>query len=115
MLHLKRKYILAALTLLVSCGQAKRQATVKNPADIIVVSSPISSTINTGNTTPQALVKYSETLIGTPYLYGSTNPEQGFDCSGFITYVFKHFNITVPRSSIDFTNVATAVPLQQSK
>jgi cell wall-associated NlpC family hydrolase len=39
----------------------------------------------------------------------------GFDCSGFITYVFNHFGVAVPRSSIDFTNVGKAVSPEQAK
>lgn len=74
-----------------------------------------SKKINTGNTTPKELLDYAQTLIGTPYQYGSTNPNVGFDCSGFITHVFNHFNIGVPRSSIDFTHVQTEIPLQQAK
>jgi cell wall-associated NlpC family hydrolase len=52
--------------------------------------------LNTKNTSPEELVKFAKTLIGVPYLYGSTNPKKGFDCSGFITYVFNHFQIKVP-------------------
>ncbi|MBK8607716.1 MAG: C40 family peptidase [Chitinophagaceae bacterium] len=54
-------------------------------------------------------------LIGIPYLYASTDPAKGFDCSGFITYVFNHFNIAVPRSSVDFTNVRTEVDYRNAK
>lgn len=64
--------------------------------------------INNG-TTPQQLVSYAKTLMGTPYKYASTDPSIGFDCSGFITYVFNHFDISVPRSSVDFTNVGKEV------
>ncbi len=71
--------------------------------------------IETNNTFPQELVEYAETLTGIPYKYGSTNPDQGFDCSGFITYVFNHFKIAVPRSSIDFTQVKKEVQLRDSK
>lgn len=71
--------------------------------------------IQTGNTTPQELLAFAKTLIGTPYKYGSTDPRQGFDCSGFITYVFNHFNIKVPRSSIDFTNVEREIALEEAQ
>lgn len=71
--------------------------------------------INTKNVHPDDLVNFAETLIGTPYRYGSTNPADGFDCSGFITYVFNHFHIKVPRSSIDFTNVGKEIPAQSAK
>lgn len=65
--------------------------------------------IVTGNVTPEEVVAYAKTLLGVPYLYASTDPAKGLDCSGFITYVFNHFGIAVPRSSVDFTNVGTEV------
>ena len=52
-----------------------------------------------------SLVLFAQSLLGTPYLYGSIDPAKGFDCSGFITYVFNHFKITVPRSSYDFEKI----------
>jgi len=66
--------------------------------------------IKTGLTVPDSLVTFGKSLVGTPYLYASTDPENGFDCSGFITYVFNHFGIAVPRSSVDFTNVGIEIP-----
>jgi cell wall-associated NlpC family hydrolase len=74
-----------------------------------------STKINTKNVTPNELVNFAQTLIGTPYVYASTNPKVGFDCSGFITYVFNHFGISVPRSSIDFTEVGKEVLVPNAK
>lgn len=71
--------------------------------------------VNTKNTHPNEIVNFAESLIGIPYRYGSTDPKVGFDCSGFITHVFNHFNITVPRSSIDFTNVGVEIPVSSAK
>ena len=71
--------------------------------------------IDTKSVHPNELTNFAETLIGVPYRYGSTNPAVGFDCSGFITYVFNHFKIKVPRSSIDFTNVGKEIPVQSAK
>jgi cell wall-associated NlpC family hydrolase len=70
--------------------------------------------IDTRGVQPKQVVDFAKTLIGVPYLYGSTDPAKGFDCSGFITYVFKHFNIIVPRSSIDFTNVGKEISAAQA-
>lgn len=74
-----------------------------------------SKTINTGNTTPDQLIGFAQTLIGVPYVYGSSNPKVGFDCSGFITYVFNHFNIPVARSSVDFTDAGKPVQVTDAK
>lgn len=71
--------------------------------------------INTGFILPDSLVAFGRSLIGTPYLYASSDPSKGFDCSGFITYVFNHFNIAVPRSSVDFTNVGEEIPVQVAR
>ena len=69
-----------------------------------------SQELNTGSTIPDSLVAFGKSLVGTPYLYASSDPEKGFDCSGFINYVFNHFGIAVPRSSVDFTNVGIEIP-----
>ena len=81
--------------------------------DTVVI--PPSKTINTGSVQPDQLLTFAESLKGIPYKYGSTNPKEGFDCSGFITYVFNHFNIAVPRSSIDFTDVGKYIPKEQAR
>lgn len=63
----------------------------------------------------EQLVDFAETLKGIQYKYGSTDPKIGFDCSGFITYVFNHFDMKVPRSSIGFTTFAKEIELKEAK
>jgi cell wall-associated NlpC family hydrolase len=55
------------------------------------------------------LVTFARTLKGIPYRYACAHPEKGFDCSGFVMYVFNHFAISVPRSSSAFTNFGKEV------
>lgn len=71
--------------------------------------------IATGALTPTQLVTYAQTLKGIPYLYGSIDPAKGFDCSGFITYVFNHFNVAVPRQSVSFADVNRKIQLKDAK
>ncbi|MEJ7627125.1 MAG: C40 family peptidase [Ferruginibacter sp.] len=71
--------------------------------------------IDTKNIQAETVVKFAETLQGTPYLYGSAVKEKGFDCSGFINYVFMKHKIKVPRISKDFTNAGIAVSTLESK
>lgn len=44
------------------------------------------------------IVEYAGTLRGTPYVWGATGPKS-FDCSGFVGYVYRKFNISLPRVS----------------
>jgi cell wall-associated NlpC family hydrolase len=60
-------------------------------------------------------VDYAKTLIGTPYVWGSVNPEVGVDCSGFVNYVAHHFDITVPRTAAEFATIGSAVNLADAK
>ncbi|WP_052323705.1 C40 family peptidase [Flavihumibacter sp. ZG627] len=71
--------------------------------------------VEVGNLKPAELIRFAKTLQGVPYKYASTDPTVGFDCSGFITYVFNHFSIRVPRSSVDFTNVGKQVQREKAK
>lgn len=42
------------------------------------------------------IIEYAKDYLGIPYVYGGTSPS-GFDCSGFVQYVYAHFNISLPR------------------
>ena len=118
---MNKALILVCFIVAASCKPIKKKPhipagdsiTVIRPGPAIDSSNALS--INTQGTDALELVAYAQTLIGIPYKYASTDPRQGFDCSGFITYVFNHFDIGVPRSSVEFTNVPSEVPLKEAK
>lgn len=86
------------------------------PKSTVAVTKPVNNlSVGMNGVTPRQLVGFAATWQGVPYKYASADPAQGFDCSGFITYVFNHFNIEVPRSSVDFTSVGQEVALPQAR
>ena len=56
-----------------------------------------------------AVVDYAKQFIGIPYQYGGSSPSTGFDCSGFTSYIYKHFGVSLPRTSGGQSSVGTAV------
>lgn len=62
-----------------------------------------------------SVLLFSKKYIGTHYCYGNCSPKGGFDCSGFIYFVFSHFNIKVPRSSIDYNSFGKTIHPDSSK
>lgn len=63
---------------------------------------------------PAELVSFAQTLLGIPYKYGGSNPKLGFDCSGFVNYVFKNFHFPVPRSSSAFSKHGERILLEKA-
>lgn len=58
-----------------------------------------------------SIVDYSQTLIGTNYVWGGSSPS-GFDCSGFVHFVFKKFGIKVSRASAGYEDKGEEVLLE---
>ncbi len=63
---------------------------------------------NTTGTTGEEIVAYAKQFLGCRYVSGGTSPS-GFDCSGFTSYVYKHFGIKINRTSKDQIKNGVAV------
>ena len=73
----------------------------KEASDLPSVSTPSSGSSAAQETIGNSaftskLISISKNLIGTKYVWGGTTPK-GFDCSGFIHYVFNKAGHTMPR------------------
>jgi cell wall-associated NlpC family hydrolase len=61
------------------------------------------------------IIKFATKYLGTTYRYGSIDPAKGFDCSGFVFFVFNHFNIKLPNSSKEYKSLGTALKPEEFK
>ncbi|MGA9162283.1 MAG: NlpC/P60 family protein [Actinomycetota bacterium] len=51
------------------------------------------------NANVAAVLDAAYSVIGTPYQYGGSSPETGFDCSGFTMWAWSHAGVYLPHSS----------------
>jgi cell wall-associated NlpC family hydrolase len=47
----------------------------------------------------QAILSYAQKFLGTPYQWGGSNPQSGFDCSGLVQYVLGQNGVKIARTS----------------
>lgn len=108
MLRFKYLVICSVISLaLYSCSGAKRAAGTNSSAHTTV---PDNKQVNR-----KAIVNYARTFIDVPYKYGGNTPKEGFDCSGYIKYVYNKFDVSVPRVTRDYVNFGQRVALSKVK
>lgn len=63
----------------------------------------------------QSILRRAMTLLGTPYRWGGSSPESGFDCSGLVSYVFRTaLGIELPRVSRDMASITNGKAIERS-
>jgi len=69
---------------------------------------PVSTTTSASGAA-RRVVPTAEQYIGVPYKYGGTSPRTGFDCSGFVQYVYGIQGVDLPRTSRQMAGAGIAV------
>jgi len=69
---------------------------------------PVSTTTSASGAA-RRVVPTAEQYIGVPYRYGGTSPRTGFDCSGFVQYVYGIQGVDLPRTSRQMAGAGIAV------
>jgi cell wall-associated NlpC family hydrolase len=82
---------------------ASRSVTRAAVTRAAVVNSPIPQSV-AGNAVLEIAARY----VGTPYVYGGATPA-GFDCSGFVSYVYAQLGISLPRTTSEILAVGHVV------
>lgn len=80
---------------------AEYEASSKND-EVQAISSLEQNTVHNESSSGNgsSIVSYAYNFLGVPYVWGGTTPS-GFDCSGFVQYVFRNKGISMPRTTYE--------------
>jgi len=97
--------------LLCSASQAAELPDVSQPPDSIGIGRDLLQAV------PDAinnLLQYAVSHEGVAYRRGGNSPESGFDCSGFVSYVFDHVEgVTLPHSAQAISRIGTRIKMTE--
>jgi len=110
-----KKIFFLSFLLLAFTFTSKAQSNTSLPQQYQKMMEKILNKIPTVTTPASQLLDFAKSMIGKPYRYASSNPDKGFDCSGFVNYVFENFGFNVPRSSPEFAHTGVTVKLDEAK
>ena len=97
-------------------AQKKKSSKKRHPAPKeLVVKKQVKKDTLTSKICADSLIARAKRFLGTPYKYASCSPDAGFDCSGFVYYVFGTFDTKVPRSSIDYGSLKGSIPSDSAR
>lgn len=92
--------------------------TAKNrtkPSLITSQNAAILETKESNRSAEDDLIVFARKFLGVKYQYGQADPKRGFDCSGFVYFVFKEFGISLPRSSSGMGQAGADISLEEAK
>lgn len=110
-------------------GKSTSQLTGAGPNEAPGVSIPLKptgdptnpATPSTGGSDPTSLAKQvagpkaakvvglAQQYLGTPYKWGGADPKNGFDCSGFVQYLYGKNGVSIPRTTFEQVKSGVAV------
>lgn len=76
----------------------------KNNEQVVTENETVQLTVGKVN---GSIIQSAKSFIGTPYVWGGTSPSNGFDCSGFIQFLYNQENKMIPRTVSEIWNYAT--------
>ena len=96
--------------------EAARQRQLEAQARARISSSPAPAPVSAGTAPPSqygGVVGVAMQYLGIPYRWGGASPETGFDCSGFVMYVYAQVGVSLPHNAAMQYGYGTAVDRSQ--
>ncbi len=104
-MHIKLIY-LAFIVLLANFAQSQNNAIKPEPENKAASNAQVNR---------NEIITFAKKYMGTTYRYAGVDPQQGFDCSGFVYFVFNNFNIQLPRGSRQYQFLGEALKPEEFK
>lgn len=80
-----------------------------------VFSSSMPNDTLVNNELRDSIISYAKELLGTKYKYSGIKPKSGFDCSGFVFFIYGNYNIDLPHSSKAQSKLGIDVSIKNAK
>ena len=111
---------LAWLTL--ACVPPSTARVSTSGASVVVAGIPVSFPLpgpdaiptSSAHASPTRTLATADEYLGVPYKWGGTSPRTGFDCSGFVQYVFRKEDVKLPRTSRQQARAGEQLPARWS-
>ena len=89
------------LLLVTGCAQAGMSRTASEVLSSVILAGGPSLPRSTSTSAPAAprVIGTAEQYLGVPYRWGGESPRTGFDCSGYVKYVYAKQGVKLPRTS----------------
>lgn len=88
---------------------ASQEAVEENQVEVETEQEQEEESITSASSEGNDVVEFAKKYLGYKYVAGGSSPSTGFDCSGFTTYVFRNFGVSLNRASKDQIKNGTAV------
>ena len=86
-----------------------RSSTTRRSTTSTQTQDTTASTTSSASSSGAAVVAKAKSYIGYKYVYGGSSPSTGFDCSGFTSYIYKQFGVSLNRTAAGQYSNGTAV------
>lgn len=101
--------LILAVAVLAGCASAPQTASV--PVSVPAAAAVEPTRSHTAAPAHDDILFHAFTLVGTPYRWGGSSPETGFDCSGLINYVFRETaGVSLPRTTAELSQLPRKAP-----